>query len=328
MSLGLSHQRVRITCASDWQRSLCSSSPSRSLRRAASKPQPHKTNSPATTTPIQHVIVIVGENRSFDHVFATYIPKNGQTINNLLSEGIITLDVNKTQSRGRILIRPSNWPLPIRVPTAFSWIHPSSSFPATYFLRHWLAVPAVRQGTFPAAIPAIPTPRFQPSSALDFRKPGCDGGGYFALISGGTGLMKYTPDTRITDVTSLPAGPFQITNGSSFAYNDYAQSPVHRFYQMWQQMNCNLAKANAKIPPVAPPIYSLGWKRLWAQARMAHRSRHSALPIMIRFPASPPIICPTSPSHRPRAKGRPPWRPTTYSKVTFPTSPAWRKLTP
>jgi len=28
-----------------------------------------------TTSPIKHVIVIIGENRSFDHVFATYQPK-------------------------------------------------------------------------------------------------------------------------------------------------------------------------------------------------------------------------------------------------------------
>jgi phospholipase C len=45
-----------------------------------------------TTTPIKHVIVIVGENRSFDHVFATYVPKNNQKIWNLLSEGIIKAD--------------------------------------------------------------------------------------------------------------------------------------------------------------------------------------------------------------------------------------------
>lgn len=29
-----------------------------------------------TATPIKHVIIIVGENRSFDHLFATYEPKN------------------------------------------------------------------------------------------------------------------------------------------------------------------------------------------------------------------------------------------------------------
>src|ERR1700678_2601120 len=45
-----------------------------------------------TQTPIKHVIVIIGENRSFDHVFATYVPKAGQTVNNLLSEKIIKAD--------------------------------------------------------------------------------------------------------------------------------------------------------------------------------------------------------------------------------------------
>jgi len=33
-----------------------------------------------TNTPIQHVIVIIGENRTFDHVFATYRPKAGETV--------------------------------------------------------------------------------------------------------------------------------------------------------------------------------------------------------------------------------------------------------
>src|SRR5271155_3377964 len=47
---------------------------------------------PKTTSPIKHVIVIIGENRSFDHVFATYVPKGDQTVWNLLSEGIINAD--------------------------------------------------------------------------------------------------------------------------------------------------------------------------------------------------------------------------------------------
>ena len=29
-----------------------------------------------TASPIKHVIIIVGENRSFDHLFATYVPKS------------------------------------------------------------------------------------------------------------------------------------------------------------------------------------------------------------------------------------------------------------
>ena len=40
-----------------------------------------------TATPIKHVIIIVGENRSFDHLFATYVPKTqARRVLNLLSE--------------------------------------------------------------------------------------------------------------------------------------------------------------------------------------------------------------------------------------------------
>jgi phospholipase C len=46
-----------------------------------------------TATPIKHVIIIVGENRSFDHLFATYVPKRKkERVRNLLSEGIINAD--------------------------------------------------------------------------------------------------------------------------------------------------------------------------------------------------------------------------------------------
>jgi len=48
---------------------------------------------PKTATPIKHVIIIVGENRSFDHLFATYKPKSkNEKVLNLLSEGIVNAD--------------------------------------------------------------------------------------------------------------------------------------------------------------------------------------------------------------------------------------------
>src|ERR1700739_1927427 len=56
---------------------------------AAEAPQSRNND---TSSPIKHVIIIVGENRSFDHVFATYVPKKGETVWNLLSEGIIKAD--------------------------------------------------------------------------------------------------------------------------------------------------------------------------------------------------------------------------------------------
>src|ERR1700757_3511447 len=55
------------------------------------------------------------------------------------------------------------------------------------------------------------------------------------------------PDTRIyyngNDDYHLPPGPYQLTNsdnpnGQYLTADDYAESPVHRFYQMWQQLGC------------------------------------------------------------------------------------------
>src|SRR5690242_2609759 len=43
-------------------------------------------------TPIKHVIIIVGENHTFDNLFGTYQPKPGQKIWNLLSQGIVYSD--------------------------------------------------------------------------------------------------------------------------------------------------------------------------------------------------------------------------------------------
>ena len=57
------------------------------LDNAAAQTVSLQANDAATTTPIKHVIVIIGENRTFDHVFATYEPRPGQTVDNLLSEG-------------------------------------------------------------------------------------------------------------------------------------------------------------------------------------------------------------------------------------------------
>jgi phospholipase C len=46
----------------------------------------------ATRTPIEHIIVIVGENHTFDNVFATYQPKHHRRIDNLLAKGIVNAD--------------------------------------------------------------------------------------------------------------------------------------------------------------------------------------------------------------------------------------------
>jgi len=54
-----------------------------------------------TATPIKHVIVILGENHTFDNVFGTFQPRYGQTINNLQSEGIVNCAGNFGPNVGR-----------------------------------------------------------------------------------------------------------------------------------------------------------------------------------------------------------------------------------
>lgn len=56
-----------------------------------------------TATPIKHVIVIIGENRSFDHIFATYKPvHHGEYVMNLLRSS------TRMAHPGQITVKPCN----------------------------------------------------------------------------------------------------------------------------------------------------------------------------------------------------------------------------
>jgi phospholipase C len=190
------------------------------------------TGSSDTKTPITHVIVIIGENRSFDHVFATYTPKRGQSVWNLLSEGIINADgtPGPNFSKGQQSASTD------QAPDTFLLSPPKLSFPNSV-----LPAPLVG-GAMDSYIPGDSLTLAQQS------ENGLPSSYYQYLVSGGTGLASKTPDTRITNANKLPAGPFQLTNGSTFTYNSYAASPVHRFYQMWQQLDCNVANASYENP--------------------------------------------------------------------------------
>ena len=185
-----------------------------------------------TRTPIKHVIVIIGENRSFDHVFATYKPKHGENVWNLLSEGIVKDDgapgrnFYKAEQRAAVDQAPDSFLLsPDKVP----------------FQNNVLPAPLVG-GAKDSYIPG------DSLTLAEESENGLPTDYYQYLVSGGTGLTSKTPDTRITNVNSLPSGPFQLTNGTTFVYNAYAASPVHRFYQMWQQMDCSANRSTWDNP--------------------------------------------------------------------------------
>jgi acid phosphatase len=135
-----------------------------------------------TATPIEHLIVVIGENISFDNLFGTYRPKPGATVQNLLSQGI----VNRDGSPGPEFAKAAQRQAEVR---------------DTYQV-----IPRI-VGTY-GELP-------RPGTTHAVRLP------------------RFVPDARFPAL--LPNGPFQITK-----YVDYAApvgDPVHRFFQMWQQVD-------------------------------------------------------------------------------------------
>jgi acid phosphatase len=135
-----------------------------------------------TTTPIAHLIVVVGENLSFDNLFGAYEPRSNAKIRNLLSQGI----VNRDGSPGPEFTRAAQ-----RRAEVHDMYQVTPRIVGTY-------------GELP--------------------RPG---------TTYAPGLPRFVPDAHFP--ASLPNGPFQITR-----YVDYTAvvgDPVHRFFQMWQQVD-------------------------------------------------------------------------------------------
>ncbi len=186
-------------------------------------------NDGKTTSPIKHVIIIIGENRSFDHVFATYVPKKGQTVDNLLSKGIVNADGtpgpnyalsaqnSAVDSDGPFSINPGGKAAYTSIPLPLAGGPEFATANAAPFLSLAVATKA-ETGLFPT---------------YDFD-----------LLTGATGLKGGTTDNRIDNINNLGGGAFQLTPG--VRYDDYSASPVHRFYQMWQQLDCDATKVSAK----------------------------------------------------------------------------------
>ena len=185
-------------------------------------------NDGTTTTPIKHVIVIVGENRTFDHLFATYVPPKG-SVQNLLSEGIVNAD-GTPGPHASLATQYS------AVDTAKYSIAPGGAN----------AFPPVMTGGAPQAASDTNPPPFATVAAAKAADYGLEDADIPLLTTGATGLAKYTIDTRFANAATPANAPFQLT--PSIGYDDYAASPVHRFYQMFQQMDCSAKNATAANP--------------------------------------------------------------------------------
>lgn len=172
-----------------------------------------------TATPIKHVIIIVGENRSFDHLFATYEPSNkSEKVLNLLSERIVNADgtpgPNFSKAHQFQIVAPPN-----------GGKFFSSADLAQKQLYTTLPAPDLN------GIGAV-------SPYFGLTDPGLAAADEFLLDTGGSGLgVTEGPDLRILNVTDLPPGPLQLT-GPSLPFDSFTGDTVHQYFQMVQQVDC------------------------------------------------------------------------------------------
>ena len=174
-------------------------------------------------SPIKHVIVIMGENRTFDHVFATYKTRNGESVDNLLSKGIIKEDGTPGPNYAKA--------------TQYSAVD-SGTYqisPGNKVAYGTVSNPVQAPGTSYAPLTCY-TNIYDPNTGAATNGPGCvatlalaqqaetvaDTAGLYSLETqdlpvltrGATGLSSNWPDSRIANYNNLPSGPYPLVTAS------------------------------------------------------------------------------------------------------------------
>jgi phospholipase C len=192
-----------------------------------------------TASPIRHVIILIGENRGFDHTFGVYVPKGKkQTISNILSKGIVNLDGTpgpKFSLAQQYAVTPqASWYFgaPDAAKTPYS---PTNLMPQP----NTNGSPSAQSTT---GAPFTSVAVVQAAGETDLNPDDLE-----LLTTGATGLPTGVLDTRVPGAGSLPAGPFQL-QGPSLTDDDYTGDMTHRFFQAAQQQDCSLANATKANP--------------------------------------------------------------------------------
>jgi phospholipase C len=212
----------------------------------------HDHDKQGTDSPIKHVIVLIGENRTFDHLFATYKPKNGESVKNLLSEGIIKED----GTPGPHFKKAQQFQAVAPFKTEY-YISLDNDDKAPYST---LPPPTLNFSPSPdASIVGVateppPFPPATPTFILAAIEPSLETADLPLLTTGASGQSNtfvLTPvpdfDTRVANFNNLPNGPFPL-RGASLPYDSYTGDTTHRLFEMWQQSDCNLRNATRSNP--------------------------------------------------------------------------------
>ena len=206
-------------------------------------------NDAKTVSPIKHLIVIMGENRSFDHVFATYKPGRDEHVDNLLSKGIVTLEGTPGPNYAKAVqfaaVDTGTYSIAPNLKTPFDPVNNKLQAPGTSY-----AFEACYSNIMQAALDG---PGCLANVALAAQADyGLRPQDLSLLTTGATGLAPGSPDSRIVNYNDLPNGPYPLVTqqGSNVVslYDTYGGSPVHRFYQMQQQLDCDVATATRRNP--------------------------------------------------------------------------------
>jgi phospholipase C len=196
-----------------------------------------------TRSPIKHVIVLIGENRTFDHLFATYVPKSEDSVSNLLYKGIVKAD----GTPGKHFSKAAQ----------FQAVAP---FKTKYFISLYkdekspyetLPAPTLNFSPSPATGEPPPFPAGTPAVFLASIEPSLELGDLNLLTTGASGAPQTAElpdfDSRITNFDNLPNGPFPL-EGANLPYDSYTGDTTHRLFEMWQQSDCNIKNATKHNP--------------------------------------------------------------------------------
>ena len=200
-------------------------------------------NHQETETPIKHVIVLIGENRTFDHLFATYVPKSRDSIKNLLSEGIIKADGTPGKNFGKAAQFQAIAPFKTKY---YASLNGNDKAPYST-----LPEPTLNFSPSPATGEPPPFPAATPISLLGAIEPSLETGDLDLLTTGASGAAQTAElpdfDSRILNFSALPNGPFPLA-GATLPYDSYTGDSTHRLFEMWQQSDCNIRNFTFQNP--------------------------------------------------------------------------------